>query len=214
VTVDQKFDALQRVTGGVSRETHERMVKLERFFLKWAGTINLVATSTLEDTWTRHVLDSAQLWRYRAETACWLDLGSGSGFPALVLAVLSDDFGFGTTLVESNMKKCAYLRQAIHALGLRASVLSERVERIGRGAYEHRNLTITARAFTPLPRLLEWTNGLGSFANRGLIHKGRGYRSEVEEARSEWRFDLIEHRSIIDADSVILDITNVTRRQA
>lgn len=211
MTSDRKFEQLKRVVDGVSRETFDRLLLLEQFFLKWARRINLVAPSTLEQAWTRHVLDSAQLWTWRDETRAWLDLGSGSGFPGLVLAIFSHDHQLPTTLVESNGKKAAYLRQASTTLGLNVKVLTQRVEELDSHYFSQSDCTITARAFAPLSRLLEWTNGLGGPATRALLHKGRGFQVEVLEARGSWAFDLIERPSLVDSDSVILDITAVKR---
>lgn len=208
---DQKVKSLQHCVPDVSRETIERLIDLEQFFLRWARTINLVASSTLDDVWSRHILDSAQLWQWRKQTSRWLDLGSGSGFPGLVLAALSYGDGIPTTLVESNIKKSAYLRQAIGYLALNASVLTQRVEDLDLPHMSDSDLTVTARAFAPLTRIFDWTNGLGSPRTRALLHKGRGFQAEVSEARSRWRFDLIERRSLVDSESVILDITALER---
>jgi 16S rRNA (guanine527-N7)-methyltransferase len=205
----QKIESLQQVAGGVSRETAERMLALEACFSKWAARINLVAPSTLSDAWNRHVLDSAQLWRLRSSAKAWMDLGSGSGFPGLTVAVLGREEGHQVTLVESNLKKAAYLRSAAAELELKVDVSTKRVEDLD-WAGGARPL-ITARAFAPLSRILHWTNGFGSSTTRALLHKGRGYQDEIMEVRDLWHFDLVEHRSLIEADSVILDISNVRR---
>jgi 16S rRNA (guanine527-N7)-methyltransferase len=207
----EKYESLQRVTGGVSRETYQQLLELERFFLKWAQTINLVAPSTLDQVWTRHILDSAQLWMIRGETSSWLDLGSGSGFPGLVLATLSKEAGSRTTLVESNSKKSTYLRQAIRHLSLHADVITKRVEELPSETFQRSGRTTTARAFAPLDRILTWTNGLGSSRSRALLHKGRGFHAEVAEARGTWDFVLVEHPSLLDLDSVVLDITGIRK---
>lgn len=207
----EKGERLKHCVPNVSRETIERLIELEQFFLRWARTINLVAPSTLDEVWSRHVLDSAQLWQWRQQTRSWLDLGSGSGFPGLVLAALGGEDGTSTTLVESNIKKSAYLRQAIAHLALNASVLTKRVENLDLQQMSNPSLTITARAFAPLTRTFDWTSGLGSPVTRALIHKGRGFQAEVSEARSRWRFDLIERTSLVDSESVVLDITAVER---
>ena len=188
-----------------------RIFELETFFVKWARTINLVSPTTFANSWHRHILDSAQLWCLRQETAHWLDLGSGSGFPGLVLAALSKDKGLRSTFVESNAKKSAYLRQAISYLKLDARVRTERVEELEPEIYARSGTTITARAFAPLERTLAWTRGFGSPVARALLHKGRGYKDEISAARGSWHFDLIEHPSLVDSDSVILDITGVRR---
>ncbi|GHD17401.1 16S rRNA (guanine(527)-N(7))-methyltransferase RsmG [Tianweitania populi] len=211
MTPSEKIESLQAVAPDVSRETAEKMLGLESFFLKWAKTINLVSPTTLNEAWKRHFLDSAQLWSWRGETKAWLDLGSGSGFPALVIALLERDSGAKVTLVESNVKKSAYLRQAIAALDLDAHVLTRRVEELEDAVFNVSSTTITARAFAPLDRMLEWTNGLGGASSRALLHKGRGFQAELDDARRRWAFDLVERTSLVDSDSVILDITAVRR---
>ena len=211
MSFETRWSSLKRVAPDVSRETVERLTDLESFFSKWAKTINLVAPSTIDDAWNRHFLDSAQLWRWRGSTSSWLDLGSGSGFPALVLAVLSSDEALPTTLVESNLKKSAYLKQAISHLGLNAKVLTQRVEQLDARLFEVPHVTVTARAFAPLERTLDWTNGFGSPATRALLHKGRDYQSELAQLHGRWRFDLVERPSLVDSASVILDITAAER---
>jgi 16S rRNA (guanine527-N7)-methyltransferase len=211
LSLDPKVASIRRVVPEVSRETIDRLLRLEAFFLKWATSINLVAPSTIDDAWNRHFLDSAQLWQWRETTRSWLDLGSGSGFPALVLAVLSQDHSLSTILVESNLKKSAYLKQAISLLGLDAKVLTQRVEQLEPRFFQAEGVTVTARAFAPLARMLEWTDGFGSPSTRALLHKGRDYQSELAEARGRWTFDLIERPSLVDSASVILDITAAKR---
>ncbi|MBS9721632.1 16S rRNA (guanine(527)-N(7))-methyltransferase RsmG [Tianweitania sp. BSSL-BM11] len=211
MTPSEKIESLQAIAPDVSRETAEKMIRLEAFFLKWAKTINLVSPATLNVAWHRHFLDSAQIWRWRGSTKSWIDLGSGSGFPALVIAVLETKSGSKVTLVESNVKKSAYLRQAIAALDLNAEVLTIRVEELDASLLSAPETTITARAFAPLDRMLDWTNGFGSPSSRALLHKGRGFQDELADARRLWAFDLLEHASLVDSDSVILDITAVRR---
>ena len=211
MTPAAKIESLQTVAPNVSRETAERMLALESFFLKWARTINLVSPNTLDEAWRRHFLDSAQLWTWRDNTSSWFDLGSGSGFPALVLAVLELGSGNKITLVESNVKKSAFLRQAIGALGLNAEVLTQRVEELDVVVFSKAGTTVTARAFAPLDRMLDWTKGFGGSSSRALLHKGRGFQNELDEARRRYAFDLVERTSLVDSESVILDITAVRK---
>ncbi|HEV7415855.1 MAG TPA: 16S rRNA (guanine(527)-N(7))-methyltransferase RsmG [Tianweitania sediminis] len=213
MTDQEKLEALQRVTGGVSRETGTQLLELEVLFLRWARTMNLASPQTLGQTWSRHILDSAQLWVHRHDAQHWLDLGSGSGFPGLVLAVLAREVGHSVVMVESNQKKSAYLRQAIRVLHLPAEVQATRVESLPGKIWETTALVVTARAFAPLVRIFDWTDGFGGGAARALLHKGRGYQNEVAEARDGWTFDLLEHPSSTDADGVVLDVTGVRRTE-
>ncbi len=192
----------------VSRETMERLEHFVALFCKWSRAINLAAPSTLPDIWRRHVADSLQLYALNPGPVCWLDLGSGGGFPGLVTAILlrETDGGF-VDLIESNRKKAAFLRTALSETGARGEVHSIRIEEAGRVLKGQQ--AISARALAPLDTVLTlaapWT-GAGATA---WLHKGRDYRREIEAARRSWSFDLIEHRSQVDAESVILQIDRV-----
>ena len=119
---------LDDVAGSVSRETFERLLGFQELFARWAETINLVAPSTLDQLWTRHVLDSAQLLKLMPAARSWLDLGSGGGFPGAVIAILMAERGGTVELIESNGKKAAFLRTALAAAGAPARVFHCRVE--------------------------------------------------------------------------------------
>lgn len=204
---------LEATVGPVSRETFERFAGLEALFGKWAARINLAAPSTLNDIWLRHIVDSAQLFPYAADAQKWVDLGSGGGFPGLVIAILLRERpGSSIDLVESSSKKSAFLQIVTRQLDLPATVHTGRIEDVlpCLGARE----IVTARALAPLPLLLELAAPLLLAGTRGLFHKGRDYRREVKESSEHWSFDLVEHASVVEADSVILDISNVRRRQA
>jgi 16S rRNA (guanine527-N7)-methyltransferase len=203
------FDELCRIAGPVSRETFERLVAFEALFQKWARCINLSAPSTLSDVWSRHILDSAQLLRLAPNAQRWLDLGSGGGFPGLVMAILLvERQGSHVELIESNRKKAAFLQSVIGQFGLPAGVRALRIDDV------HASIgtpdVVTARALAPLPSLLSLAEPWLSAGATGLFHKGRDYRSEIEESAHQWRFDLLEHRSMIDPQSVILEIRDLT----
>ncbi len=203
--------ALKRVAGPVSRETFDDLRQLQHIFEKWASRINLAAPSTLADIWTRHFVDSAQLMPLGHGAKRWTDLGSGGGFPGLVVAVFLKSLdGAHIDLVESNSKKAAFLQTAIRQLDLPARVYVRRIEAIG-GLIPSPDI-VTARALAPLSRLLELSCPLFSVTTRGLFHKGRDYRRELEESADEWEFDLVEHASAVENGSVILEISNLRRR--
>jgi 16S rRNA (guanine527-N7)-methyltransferase len=207
---DDRLVSLQKVAGDVSRETVERLEQFERQFQHWSARINLAAASQLGQLWERHILDSAQLVRFVSGSARWLDLGSGGGFPGAVLAIMFRDRpAFHIDLVESNRKKAAFLKTALSGYGC-ANVHPVRIDQ----AYSlvESPEIVTARALAPLSDLLglaaPWLTG----GAHGLFHKGREYGSEIEEARDAWRFDLIEHRSMVDRESRILEISNLEAR--
>ena len=207
-----RFQGLIDVAGPVSRETFDDLEAFETMFRMWASRINLVASSTLDDVWDRHILDSAQLVPLAAKAKRWLDLGSGGGFPGLVIAFLLKHQQIGQIdLIESNRKKAGFLQAVVGQFSLPARVnarrIDEQINALGRPD------VVTARALAPLPVLLELAFPWLSTGATGLLHKGRDYSREIQESSLLWQYDLVEHRSKVDAGSVILEITNLARRQ-
>jgi 16S rRNA (guanine527-N7)-methyltransferase len=200
-------------SGFVSRETHERLEEFANLVRKWQSRINLISPNTLPDLWTRHVLDSLQLFALRPQAVTWMDMGSGAGFPGLVTAICLAELGEGWVhLVESNNKKAAFLRQVIAQTDARANVLPVRIDAA------HARLgqidTISARALAALPDLLAHS---AAFADDNpniemWFHKGLDYLDEVRSARDLWAFDLVEHKSRLQDGSVILQISNLSKR--
>ncbi len=205
-----RLDALVKVAGPVSRET---FVQLERFvesFLRWNAVTNLVASSTTDDIWHRHILDSAQLLKIAPEAVRWVDLGSGGGFPGLVVAILlRDKAAVRVDLVESNRKKASFLQTMSGTLSLPVVVHARRIEDI----YDKVPVVdaVSSRALTSLDALLRLSEPWLSHGARGFFHKGRDYRREVEESSHAWRFDLIEHASAVESQSVVLEINGLMR---
>jgi 16S rRNA (guanine527-N7)-methyltransferase len=207
---DDRLVSLQKIVGDVSRETVESLTEFEQQFRRWSARINLAAPSQRGQLWERHILDSAQLVRFAPETTKWLDIGSGGGFPGAVLTiVLRDRALFHIDLVESNRKKAAFLKTALAGYG-DATVHPVRIEQVY--AIVELPEIVTARALAPLPDLLGLAAPWLTAGARGLFHKGRDYVSEIEEARDAWRFDLIEHRSMVDREGRILEIRNLGAR--
>lgn len=202
------WKSLQEAAGPVSRETFERLVAFQQLFLKWNRSINLAAPSTLDDVWGRHILDSAQLARIAPEAKRWADLGSGGGFPGLVLAfLLVERDGASIDLVESNRKKASFLQAVIGQFGLPARVVARRID--DSYALVSTPEIVTARALAALPALLDVSAPWLTKGSRALFHKGRDYRAEVEESTHRWAFDLVEHPSMTDAHGVILEVTDL-----
>lgn len=187
----------------VSRETTERLEALEALLRKWNPAINLVAKSTLPEAWRRHILDSAQIYALApVQVGHWADLGSGGGFPGLVVAILAHDLDPGrrVTLVESDQRKATFLREAARQLGVSVTVISERIEKTEPLAAD----VLSARALTGLP-------GLCAFAERhlrsdglALFPKGTSWRDEVAEAGRHWKFDITVYPSDTDPSAVVL----------
>jgi 16S rRNA (guanine527-N7)-methyltransferase len=206
-----RYVQLCDVAGNVSRETFTRLETFEAEFRRWSVRINLSAPSTLPNLWSRHILDSAQLMPLAPEARVWLDIGSGGGFPGAVVAVLLNDRpGASISLVESNRKKAAFLQTTLASAKAPATVFPIRIEDApGKVAAPE---VVTARALAPLDLLLALAEPWLATGARALFHKGRDYGSEIEKCHDGWQFDLVEHRSVIDADSVILDISGLKRR--
>ena len=197
----------------VSRETQERLERFAKLFLKWSKSINLIAPSTIEQLWTRHIIDSLQLRNVIEISGRWIDLGSGGGFPGIVTAILLAEEQEGwIDLVESNQKKCSFLRMALAETGGRGAVHPVRIENVAKTLPAPD--FISARALAELDQLFEyvqpWTTRKPDI--KLIFHKGRDYRSEVDKARGGWDFDLVEHQSVVETDSVILEIASLTRR--
>ena len=193
----------------VSRETLDRLDGLVALLRRWQRIKNLVAPSTLEHVWQRHVLDSLQLVALAPRALRWIDLGSGAGFPGLVVAAaLAGREGAGVHLVEANGRKAAFLRTAALELRLPATVHAARIEdasgSIG-GGFD----VVTARALAPLPRLLPLISPFVAGGAAALLHKGADFAAEVAEARTEFGFDLVEHQSVSDAAGRILEVRGI-----
>ena len=195
----------------VSRETMDRLALYRDLLMKWQAKTNLVSPATLPEFWERHVADSLQLVALKPEAHSWTDLGSGGGFPGLVIAAsLGDEAGTEVRLVESNQKKSAFLRQAATQMAVPVQVSNCRIE----SAAEQIEAAgiVTARALAPLTRLLEWTGEYLTGDRVALFMKGRDFRREIEDCRGGWKFDLVEHPGKVDATGCILEIANVSRR--
>ena len=205
------ISSLEGVAGPVSRETFERLLAFEQMFIKWSQRINLSASSTLDEIWSRHILDSAQLFGLAPGARGWLDLGSGGGFPGLIVAFLLRDYPEGgIELVESNSKKAGFLQAVIGQFSLPATVHVNRIE--DAAAATKMPQIVTARALAPLSRHLELSAPWLVRGSTGLFHKGRDYRREVEESLNAWSFDLVEHPSKLNPQGVVLEIRQLVRR--
>jgi 16S rRNA (guanine527-N7)-methyltransferase len=170
----------------VSRETTDRLDRLVDLLLHWQQTTNLIAPSTVPTLWTRHVADSLQLLDLAPSARIWIDLGSGSGFPGLVIAcALADVEGARVHLVESNAKKAAFLREAVRQLRLPATVHHQRIEDFVETFDESVDI-VTARALAPLFDLLSYAKPLLNRGAQGLFPKGQDVDAELTHAAKYW----------------------------
>jgi 16S rRNA (guanine527-N7)-methyltransferase len=174
----------------VSRETLERLELYAALLRKWQRTINLVAASTLDDVWHRHFADSAQLVALAPAARSWVDLGSGAGFPGLVVAILLAEANqAGVTLIESDVRKSAFLREVARQTGVAVDIIGQRIESASTQARFSNVDVVSARALAPLDRLLELSAALFSRDTVGLFLKGREVDAELRDAGRRWVFD-------------------------
>lgn len=198
----------------VSRETLGRLGCYDALLGQWQRTINLVAPSTLADAWERHFADSAQLLGLAPPSARrWLDLGSGAGFPGMVLAILLAEHGDArVALLESDQRKAAFLREVARKTGVTVDIHCERIEKpatqaklVSRETAESGGWdVITARALAPMPRLLELAAPYFSQDTVGLFLKGREAQAEIAAAQERWAFAAELHPSLTDDDGRIV----------
>jgi 16S rRNA (guanine527-N7)-methyltransferase len=192
----------------VSRETFEKLALLERELRRWQAIKNLVGPATLDQIWDRHIVDSLQLLDLAPDAGTWLDLGAGAGFPGLVLAIAGAERGLQVHLVESNSRKCAFLRHIARLTGAPAKVHEARLETVVPGFVGKADV-VSARALASLPMLLDWTEPLLKAGTMGLFPKGRDAEIELTEARKKWTFEAEILPSLTDSEARILRITSI-----
>ncbi|HEY4344837.1 MAG TPA: 16S rRNA (guanine(527)-N(7))-methyltransferase RsmG [Parvibaculum sp.] len=192
----------------VSRETMDRLRVYETLLLKWQKSINLVSAGTLADLWARHMWDSAQLAALAPRDAVrWMDVGSGAGFPGLVVAtLLRDRPGFQMELVESDQRKSVFLKEASRLMELSVRVHTGRIEDFSRGEGELPPDIISARALASLSQILSWTSPFWGKATIGLFPKGRNATDELTESRKNWIFEAEAIASLSDPSGTVLKL--------
>jgi 16S rRNA (guanine527-N7)-methyltransferase len=191
----------------VSCETVERLDAFAAELTRWNAAVNLVSPASLPDLWTRHILDSAQVLRFAPATARrWRDIGSGGGFPGLVVAILATEQrpDLAMTLVESDRRKAAFLAAAARAAGVAPEILTGREDDLPATSAD----VVSARAVAPLPVLLGWAHRHLAPDGRALFPKGARHRAECQAALASWRFEVHNHRSL-SGDGAILDISRI-----
>ena len=208
--------ALLNQVKNVSRETERRLTVFHDLLVQWQSRINLIAPSTVQNIWSRHILDSLQVHEALEGADEIVDIGSGAGLPGMIIAIMLAQQGKGRVhMVESNGKKCAFLNAAIRQTGLRelgvdVNVVNDRIEnalpKIERPA------VITARALASLNDLLRLTQGYLSQGTIGVFPKGRDHMAEIVEAQRFWDFDYSVLPSQLADDSVLLKISALRPR--
>lgn len=195
----------------VSRETEERLAILVTELKRWQQAKNLVSGATLDEVWTRHVADSLQLLGHAPQAQRWLDLGSGGGFPGLVLGIQLAELGGHIDLVESNARKCAFLRHAARLTGAPVTVHNARIEDVV-DSFAGKVEAVTARALAPLPLLLDWCKELLRTGVTGVFPKGQHLEAELTAAAKYWKIQATTFPSVTDSAAAILVIGGVEKR--
>ncbi|MFQ5985067.1 MAG: 16S rRNA (guanine(527)-N(7))-methyltransferase RsmG [Alphaproteobacteria bacterium] len=200
-------DGFRRATG-VSRETLARLEAYVVLLKTWQRAVNLVSARSLADVWRRHLLDAAQVFPHLPVPCRRLvDLGSGAGFPGMVLAVLGAE---GVELVESDSRKCAFLAEVARATGAPVTIHCRRVDELPAAPAD----AITARALAPLPRLLALSSRFLGPHTRCLFLKGARAGDELTQAGRGWRMRVVRIPSLSDPTGTLLQIDGITRERA
>ena len=194
----------------VSRETSDRLKIYAALVRKWTPAINLVSKSSVSDLWGRHILDSAQILQYAPDNCGhWVDLGSGGGFPGLVVAILAAERSpaMRVTLVESDLRKATFLRQVAQDCALNTTICAERAEDINPMSAD----VLSARALAPLSQLLPLAKRHLAQGGTAIFPKGAHAANELAESLEHWRFSVQKHPSVTDPNAVILCIGDIER---
>lgn len=189
----------------VSREASKKIQEYKNLLIKWNKTINLVSSKTLDDILERHILDSIQLLNYiKNKDIVIIDIGSGGGFPGIILSIGGIK---KITLIESDSRKAAFLLQASKISSNRVEVKNTRVEDVVNSECD----ILTSRAFSDLNSIFNYTNNI-KVKDKYLLHKGRSYKQEIQNAKKHWLFKINVHDSITSKQGKILEIEDVISR--
>lgn len=191
----------------VSRETSEKLTEFADLVKKWTQRINLIAPATVADINYRHIDDSLQLAELSgAQDQSWCDLGSGGGFPGIVVAIATQGKNVPMTLIESDKRKAVFLKTAAHQLGLsHVEVVNQRIE-----AVTAKNASIvSARALAPLPKLMAYVHQHLADGGAAWLMKGARWQDEVSEAKNSWQFNVEPFASRTDPAATILHVTQI-----
>lgn len=194
----------------VSRETISRLEILISLLIKWNPKINLVAKSTIDTAWHRHIVDSAQIWQLIDPNAQhWLDIGAGAGFPGLIIAAIAAEKApkMQITLVESDQRKCVFMQTAAREMRISPTILSERIESLPPQNAE----ILSARALAPLEKLLEFADTHRKPDGTCLFLKGQTVDSELTSSAVSWHISADKIPSMTDSNAVILRIGEIKR---
>lgn len=189
----------------VSRETLDALKYFEDLVVLWNPAINLISNSSVSDLWSRHIVDSAQLFLFTLpDEGLWLDVGSGGGFPGIVVSIVAKELApsLRVILVESDNRKCVFLRTVIRELGLSVKVINDRIENVKLDDVVY----LSARALRNLNSLLLMVENNVSRETVCVFPKGRSYKKELAESQKNWKFDfnLIDSNTSEDSKVIVL----------
>lgn len=189
----------------VSRETLDALKYFEDLVVLWNPAINLISNSSVSDLWSRHIVDSAQLFLFTLpDEGLWLDVGSGGGFPGIVVSIVAKELApsLRVVLVESDNRKCVFLRTVIRQLGLSVKVINDRIENVKLDDVVY----LSARALRNLNSLLFIVENNVSRETVCVFPKGRSYKKELVESQKNWKFDfnLIDSNTSEDSKVIVL----------
>ncbi len=205
-----KFQELADEVGfDVSRETFERLGFYHDALVTWSKTHNLIGPKERAQIWPRHFVDCYQLVEQIDAKSQIVDIGSGAGFPGLVMACAkSSEFNPSFTLVEPNAKRCAFLRHVSHKLGLNVTFVNDKIENVSRETFD----VVTSRAVANLTTLLEMGEPWLKNGAKALFLKGQTAEEELTEARRYWNFNVQMTPSRSDSNGVVLSLSEVRTR--
>ena len=212
---EQRFECAEDLLhiDNVSRESLPGLEAYVDLLVRWQASINLIGPATVDDIWHRHVADSLQLLKHVPEdTASVLDMGSGAGLPGLVLALARPaGSAFTVHLIESNAKKCAFLREAVRLTNAPAQIHASRIESLDSDALQDSETVVTSRALAPLRELLEYARKPLENGATALFLKGRDIDRELTEADKYWKVDAVRIESLTQREACILKINEARR---
>jgi len=193
----------------VSRETLDKLRGFSDLVEKWTSKINLISKSSVPHIWERHILDSAQIFEIAPKAGQWVDIGSGGGFPGIIAAILTQESEapHQMYLIESDIRKCAFLRSAIRELDLKATVVSARIEAQAPMEAD----IISARALASLSELLGYAEQHLKTSGTALFLKGENWEKEHEEAQKTWSYRCEAIKSKTHPAAAILKVEDIVR---
>lgn len=197
-------ETIDQIEDLVPRETFAKFNSYKTFLEKWQKRVNLVSNGSLENFWNRHLFDSLQLIRYIPDKSKILDIGSGGGFPGAVLAITEKYY---VTCIDSDFKKCCFLRALFSELKITANIITDRVENISNRC--HHFDIITARGFSELANLLEFVERFDAI---GVFLKGKNVKNEILEAQKHFSFQYELNKSITSSDGFILVVEKCRKK--